>query len=143
MTHMSCINLFQVLILSHNPLSHFQIRPLPSLTELKQLHMRNTQRTISNIPAGLEGLIHLADVDLSENQLSKIPEGLLTVPNLKRLNLGSNEITEISPSIEKWVHMESLILSRNKIKALPSTLCKLTKVRMGDKMQNDLTRGTS
>ena len=84
-------------MLSHNPLSHFQIRPLPSLTELTTLHMRNTQRSVSNIPAGLENLVHLQDVDLSENQLTKIPEGVLTVPNLTRLNLGSNEINEVSP----------------------------------------------
>ena len=103
----------QTLILSNNPLSHFQIRPLPSLTELRTLHMRNTQRTLSNIPTGLEGLIHLSDVDLSENQLTKVPEGLLHVPNIKRLNLGSNQITEISGEIEIWQKLETLILSRN------------------------------
>ncbi len=91
--------------------------------------MRNTQRTLSNIPVGLEGLIHLADVDFSENQLTKIPEGLLTVPNLRRLNLGSNLITEVSPGIEGWPHLETLILSRNQIVSLPSGLCKLSKLR--------------
>lgn len=119
----------QVLDLSHNPLSHFQIRPLPALTELRALHMRKTQRSVSNIPAGLEGLVHLSDVDLSENQLVKIPEGLLTLPNLKRLNLSSNRISEISPAIDKWQHLETLILSRNEIKAMPSSLCKLVKIR--------------
>ena len=78
----------QNLNLSHNPLNHFQIRPLPSLTELRQLHMRNTQRNESNIPTNLEALIHLQDVDLRENQLTSIPEGLLTLPNMTRLNLG-------------------------------------------------------
>ena len=119
----------QTLILSNNALSHFQIRPLPSLTELRTLHMRNTQRTLSNIPTGLEGLIHLSDVDLSENQLTKIPEGLLHVPNLKRLNLGSNQIAEISAGIEIWQKLETFILSRNEIKSLPASLCKLTKTR--------------
>ena len=119
----------QVLELSHNPLSHFQIRPLPSLTELRTLHMRNTQRTGANIPTGLEALVHLADVDLSENQLTTIPEGLLSVPNLRRLNLGSNAIVEVSPAIERWTRLETLILSRNDIAALPTGLCKLTKIR--------------
>ena len=117
------------LTLSNNPLSHFQIRPLPSLTELRTLHMRNTQRTLSNIPTGLEGLIHLSDVDLSENQLTKIPEGLLHVPNLKRLNLGSNQIGEISAEIEIWQKLETFILSRNEIKSMPASLCKLTNIR--------------
>ncbi len=119
----------QVLVLSHNPLSHFQIRPLPSLTELRTLHMRNTQRTNSNIPSALEGLVHLSDVDLSENELTKIPEGLLTVPNLARLNLGTNSIEEVSAGIEAWAQLETLILSRNKIRSMPSSLCKLAKVK--------------
>jgi len=54
--------------------------------------MRNTQRSLSNIPVNLEGLVHLEDVDLSQNELTRIPEGLLTVPNLKRLNLSSNQV---------------------------------------------------
>ena len=119
----------QTLILSHNPLSHFQIRPLPALLELRTLHLRNTQRTLTNFPANLETLAHLADVDLSQNQLNKIPEGLLTLTGLKRLNLGSNEIDEVSPEIEKWSQLETLILSRNKIKSLPSGLCKLNKLK--------------
>ena len=119
----------QTLILSHNPLSHFQIRPLPALTDLRTLHLRNTQRTLTNIPTNLESLVHLADVDLSQNQLTKIPEGILSLTNLKRLNLGSNEIEEISPEIEKWSQLETLILSRNKIKSLPAGLCKLLKLK--------------
>lgn len=50
----------QTLVLSNNPLSHFQIRPLPAMTELRTLHMRNTQRSLSNIPVNLEALVHLA-----------------------------------------------------------------------------------
>lgn len=70
-------------MLNNNSLSHFQIRPLPSLTELRTLHMRCTQRALSNIPSNLEALIHLSDVDLSENQLTKVPEGLLSLTSLK------------------------------------------------------------
>ena len=84
-----------------------QIRPLPALTELRTLHMRNTQRNLTNIPVNLEGLFHLEDVDMSQNELTKIPEGLLSIPNLKRLNLGSNQITEISTDIERWQQMET------------------------------------
>lgn len=69
-----------------------QRRFLLALIELRTLHMRNTQRSLSNIPVNLEGLVHLEDVDLSQNELTKIPEGLLTVPNLKRLNLSSNQV---------------------------------------------------
>ncbi|XP_023344300.1 protein flightless-1 isoform X2 [Eurytemora carolleeae] len=119
----------QTLVLSNNPLSHFQIRPLPALTELRTLHLRNTQRTLSNIPVNLEPLVHLADVDLSQNHLTKIPEGLLVISGLKRLNLGSNMIDEVSPGIERWNQLETLILSRNKITSLPGSLCKLFKLK--------------
>ena len=119
----------QTLVLSNNPLSHFQIRPLPAMTELRTLHMRKTQRSLSNIPVNLEGLVHLRDVDLSENELTKIPEGLFTLPSLKRLNLGSNQISEVSADIERWPQLETFILSRNEIKSLPVTLCKLTKMK--------------
>ena len=43
----------QTLMLSNNPLSHFQIRPLPALTDLRTLHLRNTQRTLTNLPTNL------------------------------------------------------------------------------------------
>jgi len=119
----------QTLILSNNPLSHFQIRPLPALVELKTLHLRNTQRTLANIPTNLEPLVNLTDVDLSQNQLTKVPEGILSLTNLKRLNLGSNEIDEVSPAIEHWASLETLILSRNKLTALPNGLCKLNKLK--------------
>merc|ERR1719483_1513892 len=69
----------QTLILSNNPLSHFQIRPLPALIELKTLHLRNTQRTLANIPSNLESLVNLTDVDLSQNQLTKVPDGILSL----------------------------------------------------------------
>jgi len=123
------LSTLQTLVLSNNPLSHFQIRPLPALTELRTLHLRNTQRTLSNIPANLDSLVNLTDVDLSQNQLNKIPEGILVLPALKRLNLGSNMIDEVSPGIEKWTQLETLILSRNKITSLPASLCKLSKLR--------------
>ena len=34
-------------------------RQIPALTSLQTLHMRNTQRTLSNFPAGLESLDQL------------------------------------------------------------------------------------
>jgi hypothetical protein len=63
--------------------------------------MRNTQRNLTNIPVNLEGLVHLEDIDMSQNELTKIPEGLLTIPNLKRLNLGSNQVSK-PESLFSW-----------------------------------------
>ena len=47
------------LILNDNPLLHAQLRQLPALVSLELLHLANTQRTITNIPVGIENLQHL------------------------------------------------------------------------------------
>lgn len=58
--------------------------------------MRNTQRTLANLPTSLETLSNLTDVDLSKNALTKVPEALYSLLSLKRMNLSDNEIVEIS-----------------------------------------------
>ena len=77
----------------------FQCRQLPSLMNLTTLHMRDTQRTLSNIPSNLESLTNLQELDLSENALPKVPDALYSLPNLRRLNLSDNQISELSSAI--------------------------------------------
>lgn len=69
---------------------------MPSLVALETLHMRDTQRTLSNLPNSLEMLTNLTDVDLSYNSLPKVPDCLYTLSNIRRLNLSNNEITDLS-----------------------------------------------
>ncbi|XP_018424815.1 PREDICTED: protein flightless-1 homolog isoform X2 [Nanorana parkeri] len=111
-----------VLNLSHN-------RQLPAMVALQTLHLRNTLRTLNNLPTSLEGLTNLSDVDLSMNDLSRVPECLYTLANLKRLNLSSNQIDELSLCIDQWIHLETLNLSRNRLTSLPSAICKLSKLK--------------
>ncbi|KRT80377.1 hypothetical protein AMK59_7406, partial [Oryctes borbonicus] len=119
----------QTLILNNNPLGHCQLRQLPSLVNLDILHMRNTQRSLTNFPTNLENLVNLADVDLAQNSLPKLPEALYSLPNLKRLNLSENEITEISSMMENWQRLETLNVSHNKLTTLPASLCKIATLR--------------
>uniref|UniRef100_A0A8C8S5J3 Protein flightless-1 homolog n=1 Tax=Pelusios castaneus TaxID=367368 RepID=A0A8C8S5J3_9SAUR len=119
----------QTLILNNNPLLHAQLRQLPAMTALQTLHLRNTQRTQSNLPTSLEGLASLTDMDLSCNDLSRVPECLYTLPSLRRLNLSSNQIAELSLCIDQWTQLETLNLSRNQLTSLPSAICKLTKMK--------------
>ncbi|XP_046966291.1 protein flightless-1 [Vanessa cardui] len=119
----------QTLILNDNPLGLFQLRQLPSLQSLETLHMRNTQRTLANLPTSLDTLCNLSDVDLSKNALTKVPDALYSLQNLKRLNLSDNEITEISTAMDIWQKLESFNLSRNKLTVLPASLCKLQNLR--------------
>ncbi|KAG2455495.1 FLII protein, partial [Polypterus senegalus] len=119
----------QTLILNNNPLMHAQLRQLPAMVALHTLHLRNTQRTQSNLPTSLESLTNLADVDISCNDLSRVPECVYTLSNVKRLNLCSNQITELSLCIDQWTQLETLNLSRNQLTSLPSAICKLTKLK--------------
>lgn len=86
----------QTLILNDNPLGQYQLRQLPSLINIENLQLRNTQRNLNNFPTNLEALVNLTDVDLSQNSLPKIPDALYSLPSLKRLNCSENEITELS-----------------------------------------------
>lgn len=58
--------------------------------------MRDTQRTLNNMPSSLETLACLTDLDLSRNELPRVPDALYTLTNLRRLNLSNNLITELS-----------------------------------------------
>ncbi|XP_035694685.1 protein flightless-1 homolog [Branchiostoma floridae] len=119
----------QTLILNNNPLLHAQLRQLPSMTALQTLHLRNTQRTSSNIPTALETLVNLTDVDLAYNELSRVPEALYTLSSLKRLNLSNNCISELSLLIDTWTNVEVLNVSCNKLKSLPGSLSKLVSLK--------------
>ncbi|KOX75280.1 Protein flightless-1 [Melipona quadrifasciata] len=119
----------QTLNLNHNPLGHFQLRQLPSLMNLIALQMRDTQRTLNNIPSSLETLTNLQELDLSQNNLPRVPDALYSLLNLRRLNLSDNQITELSTAIELWTKLETLNICRNKLTAIPASLCKIVTLR--------------
>ena len=66
------LTMLQTLKLSNNPLQHFQLKQLPrflsirlnfkghfSMSSLRVLHMKNTNRTLENIPPTLDDLENL------------------------------------------------------------------------------------
>lgn len=128
----------ETLILNNNPLEVFQLRQLPSLQNLKYLHMRDTQRNLLNFPTTIDQVINLVELDISQNNLSKIPETCYNLVNLKRLNLSENEVKEISPQIELLQKLEVLNLSRNQLESLPASICKLSRLRQLYVNENNL-----
>ena len=120
----------KTLNLSHNPLGQNQLRQLPSLTSMETLHLRNTQRSFQNLPTALETLEILSDVDLGQNDLLKVPTLLFSLPNLKRINLSDNQISDLPQDVgDFWKSVEFLNLSRNRLKALPASVCRMSKLR--------------
>ncbi|CAG2120477.1 unnamed protein product, partial [Medioppia subpectinata] len=105
-------------------------RHLPSLTSLKSLNLRNTERNLQNMPHSLDGLVQLTELDLSSNSLPRIPDSIFTLKSLTRLNISDNCLTQLSQTIdEEWPQLEVLNVSRNKLNSLPNALCKLTNLR--------------
>jgi len=70
---------------------------------LTTLQMRDTQRTLNNIPSSLETLTNLQELDLSQNNLPRVPDALYSLSNLRRLNLSDNQITELSTAIGEYI----------------------------------------
>jgi Leucine-rich repeat (LRR) protein len=96
----------QTLILNGKPMANYQMRQLPSLTALRSLQVRDTQRSVLNIPSSLEALLDVGEVDLSQNGLSRIPDGLFVLPTLRRLNMSNNIMTELHSAIGKYREIE-------------------------------------
>ncbi|CAD6187849.1 unnamed protein product [Caenorhabditis auriculariae] len=133
------LTMLQSLKLSHNPLLHFQLKQLPSMTALNVLHMRNTNRTIDNIPPALDDLQNLRDVDFAENNLSEVPDALFKLKNLRKLDLSSNKITKINLTEGEWEQLETLNVSSNELSALPDCLVKLSRLQKLYASDNRLT----
>lgn len=117
------------LILSGNPLNNDKLKSLFSLEELTHLELRDTGRTLSNIPPEFADLANLTDLDLSSNQLTSIPPTLFLLSKLKRLNISENQLRTLPDDITSWGKLESLSLSRNHLTELPASMGQLHTLR--------------
>ncbi len=84
------------------------------MTQLRVLHMRNTQRnSTNNLPPTLDNLVNLEDVDVSSNDLTEVPDAFYKLRNLRKLNLSDNQIEKMAPFAENcWESLVVLNLSR-------------------------------
>uniref|UniRef100_A0A3B1JZJ3 Protein flightless-1 homolog n=1 Tax=Astyanax mexicanus TaxID=7994 RepID=A0A3B1JZJ3_ASTMX len=124
----------QTLILNNNPLMHAQLRQLPAMVALQTLHLRNTQRTQSNMPTSLEGLTNLAVVRVpwvypclildqlyihTNNNLELIPEGLCRCGKLKKLVLNKNRLVTLPEAIHFLSDLQVLDVRENPNLVMP------------------------
>uniref|UniRef100_A0A8B9RJ47 FLII actin remodeling protein n=1 Tax=Astyanax mexicanus TaxID=7994 RepID=A0A8B9RJ47_ASTMX len=120
----------QTLILNNNPLMHAQLRQLPAMVALQTLHLRNTQRTQSNMPTSLEGLTNLAVMRVpwlildqlyihTNNNLELIPEGLCRCGKLKKLVLNKNRLVTLPEAIHFLSDLEVLDVRENPNLVMP------------------------
>uniref|UniRef100_F1KQP4 Protein flightless-1 homolog n=1 Tax=Ascaris suum TaxID=6253 RepID=F1KQP4_ASCSU len=129
----------QVIRLSNNPLHHFQLKQLPSMKALRVLHMRNTNRTLDNIPPTLDDLDNLQDVDFSYNDLPVVPDCLFKLKNLRKLDVSHNQIKRIELDDNVWEKLETLNVSSNLLTAFPEQLVRIVKLQKLYASDNQLT----
>lgn len=129
----------QVIRLSDNPLHHFQLKTLSSMAALRVLHMRNTNRTLENIPPTLDDLDNLQDVDFSYNSLPEVPDFLFKLKSLRKLDLSHNKLTKLTIEEGKWETLETLNVSSNELTALPEQIVRMVKLQRLYASDNQLT----
>ena len=100
--------------LTHLENLNFGILPLKSIDN--SLSYKNKFRNFINKIEGLEQLVNLQHLDLSNNHVNKI-EGLEHLVLLQQLNLYVNQITKIE-GIKGLVQLQRLDLSANRIKKI-------------------------
>lgn len=106
------------------------------VTSLRKLRVATTRygahREIpfSEIPDGIEALVHLEELDLSAHHLAKLPSGMRKLAKLRRLDLGSGQVGELPgwlaelPSLQEIDVSYAEIASKNAAKELAATLAK-------------------
>ncbi|VDK53588.1 unnamed protein product [Anisakis simplex] len=106
---------------------------------LRVLHMRNTCRTLDNIPPILDDLDNLQDVDFSSNELPQVPDCVYKLKSLRKLDLSHNQIERIELDEKGWEQLETLNISSNLLKSLPEQIVRLVKLQRLYASDNQLT----
>jgi len=102
---------------SSNRLTEFPV----ALSEVKSLRcIKLSNNNISYLNDEIfEKLIHLTELDLSQNDLTFIPASIGKLKNLKRLNISGNKIKSLPKEFENLQSLENLDLSGNPMENVP------------------------
>ena len=102
---------------------------------LEQRHFLYSNASLTRIPAALRLLVHLQELNLSENRLSTIPVEVATLPNLKRLFLHTNTL-KMLPDFVRCENLELLDVHNNQLVSLPGGLGSCPRLQSLDAEKN-------
>lgn len=92
------------------------------LVESSQLKFLDLGNVLGeNLPKGIENLVELESLNLSNNRLKELPDlGRLT--QLKSLTVSNNQLKQLPKSISKLLKLEALYIAQNLLDELPDEI---------------------
>lgn len=119
-----------------------KLKSLPSslwqCSDLEELLVSHNLLTINSFPPGMNSLLKLNSLDLSENDFSTLPEDVCLIEKLESLRLINCSLIQL-PTQVKWKNLKVLYIDNNHLKSLPSSLnvCTNLEKLYGDRNELD------
>ena len=95
------------------------------------------------IPAAVQELTQLTQLDLSRNLLSELHPGIGRLTNLEVLDLRWNKLETLPPQIGRLTKLQRLLLASNTIVHLPTATSRLTNLKVLDVYHNHVAKITA
>lgn len=96
-----------------------QLTDFPDVSTLTSLHILNiSHNKLSALPDGIcsEHLVHLSQINASNNQITSLPSELSSLPHLNSLHLANNQLHELPNELSECTKLKELVVNGNKIK---------------------------
>ncbi len=100
------------------------------------LNLRDLQLT--NLPESIGSLVHLTELDLSNNNLTYLPDNIGNMLSLSKLLLENNWLSTLPHSIGKLTNLKYLRVSINQLSSLPDSMCNLSDLNTLEVEDNQL-----
>lgn len=136
---LAALSSLRILNVGHNQLASLPFEILSTLS-LKEITAPKNKLTGALIPASVQRLENLQNLDVAGNALTKIADNdNLTLPALQTLAINMNRIKNL-PDVSSWQALLTLSAEDNSISELPAGFIELKNVKNVDLTGNNITK---